>query len=266
MIHEPTRISCHKASLLDNILTNVDAYCESGILLCDVSDHLPVFSFTNVSIQLNTDREESCGHKRLLTDANILKFSHLLSTINWHDYVHFEDTNENYNSFISILMTLYNECSPVTLIRKQKQHKKPWYSSHLRKLCNKRLRFYRKYLKNPTNENKIRYNSIRNFVTKEIRKAKKNYYNQRFKDANGNMSGTWIVINNLLGKNKKIKLPEFKDDGITISNEAVAKGFNDFFVNVASKMLSEFPNASQSNLSPTAHIENNLNTFFCKPI
>ena len=44
VIDSPTRITQTSASLLDNIFTNFNSPIQSGILLSDISDHLPIFS------------------------------------------------------------------------------------------------------------------------------------------------------------------------------------------------------------------------------
>lgn len=45
MISKPTRITLKSATVTDNIFTNaVDGKVVSGILITDVSDHLPVFT------------------------------------------------------------------------------------------------------------------------------------------------------------------------------------------------------------------------------
>jgi hypothetical protein len=44
----PTRFTWHSATLIDNIFTNdLDNYAFSGLLLSDISDHLPIFSIFN---------------------------------------------------------------------------------------------------------------------------------------------------------------------------------------------------------------------------
>jgi exonuclease III len=45
---QPTRITDHTATLIDNIYFNsIEHYCISGNLVCDISDHLPNFLFIN---------------------------------------------------------------------------------------------------------------------------------------------------------------------------------------------------------------------------
>jgi hypothetical protein len=47
-----TRITHHTATLIDNIFTNDYQHNHfSGLLLSDISDHLPVFLITDINIQ-----------------------------------------------------------------------------------------------------------------------------------------------------------------------------------------------------------------------
>ena len=80
---------------------------------------------------------------------------------------------------------------------------------------------------------------MRNKFTFESRKAKRKYYELKFKDTKGNMSATWKVINNLLGKKKKLSNAKFVSDGIPIPDHEIADNFNDYFVNAASNLLKE---------------------------
>ena len=45
LIDKPTRITDHSATLIDNIFTNeLDSKINSGLLISDISDHLPIFA------------------------------------------------------------------------------------------------------------------------------------------------------------------------------------------------------------------------------
>jgi hypothetical protein len=45
LITLPTRLTSHSATLIDNIFTNnLEKYAFSGLILSDISDHLPVFA------------------------------------------------------------------------------------------------------------------------------------------------------------------------------------------------------------------------------
>ena len=67
------------------------------------------------------------------------------------------------------------------------------------------------------------------------------------------MKETWKTLNNVLGRNKKSKLPDFfKDtDGnkITDSNE-IADNFNDFFTNIGTKLADKITPPDSNYVSP----------------
>jgi hypothetical protein len=46
LINRPTRLTSHSATLIDNIFTNCPSQnTVNGIILNDMSDHLPIFAF-----------------------------------------------------------------------------------------------------------------------------------------------------------------------------------------------------------------------------
>jgi hypothetical protein len=50
-ISKPTRITYHSSTLIDNIITNnLDHDMISGIIYTDLSDHLPIFLFSDLNI------------------------------------------------------------------------------------------------------------------------------------------------------------------------------------------------------------------------
>ena len=64
IIHFPTRITNNTSSLLDNIFTNNLNHMFTGVLVADVSDHLPIFCISqkhvvnkNIQVILNIHSE-----------------------------------------------------------------------------------------------------------------------------------------------------------------------------------------------------------------
>ena len=59
LIHRPTRVTRSSATLLDNIFTNqFDMSIVSGLLYCDISDHLPVFQITTLQHPITSTKNE----------------------------------------------------------------------------------------------------------------------------------------------------------------------------------------------------------------
>ena len=56
LITLPTRITLHSANFIDNIFTNdFDHYAFSGLVLTDISDHLPVFTVSNEKMKIRDE-------------------------------------------------------------------------------------------------------------------------------------------------------------------------------------------------------------------
>ena len=91
---KPTRITSTSATLSDNIITNSNSFQTSGIIIADVSDHLPVFITTDLKLCRNeTDQIET--EVRQLKDQNIQYFKSELSKVNWEVKCSGEDINQS---------------------------------------------------------------------------------------------------------------------------------------------------------------------------
>ena len=70
----PTRFGDSSSSLIDNIFTNKpDDTSVAGILISDISDHLPIFYISKTSI-LSSKPTYTNIKTRALTDTNIKAF------------------------------------------------------------------------------------------------------------------------------------------------------------------------------------------------
>lgn len=84
-------------------------------------------------------------------------------------------------------------------------------------------------------------NQLKNFnkvLKKSIKRAKKNYYTKLFDRIKNDSRKTWSVINSLINKSHSRQTErEFIVDGEKISDEnEIANGFNNYFLNIATKM------------------------------
>ena len=112
-ITRPTRITSHTATLLDNIFANkFFDHSRSGLLITDVSDHLPVFS-----IHSNNDSSNSHTHDPVVIRDNnketLANFLKTLNEINWSSLDGHYDPQNAYNSFTEKYFESYNVCFPV---------------------------------------------------------------------------------------------------------------------------------------------------------
>ena len=127
--------------------------------------------------------------------------------------------------------------SIIMILEKKKnirRNNKPFMTKALSKAIMQRTRFRNKFLKNPTSENRLIYNSQRNFCLSLLRKEKREYFeNLNEKDITDN--GTfWHIVKPFLSD--KIKSREnitlVNNQNITSKEVEVANTLNNFFSNI----------------------------------
>ena len=111
-----------------------------------------------------------------------------------------------------------------------------------------RDRLFKRKKENPHNNKiKITYNLFRNRINREIKKAKKAYYNKYFQDNLSNIKNTWKGIKNILNlnNNKASKISQLHYDGSNINtNKGMANAFNDFFTKIGPTLDNDIPSSS----------------------
>ena len=91
---------------------------------------------------------------------------------------------------------------------------------------------------------KTPYSLFRNRINNELKKAKRNYYNLYFDINMTNMKKTWKGIKDILNLKGKTDqhISQISSNNKLISDEKeVANVFNNFFVNIGTKLDSEIP-------------------------
>lgn len=134
-IDRPTRIKRNKhghvtVSLIDNIFTNdIASKFNSGVFVTDLTDHFPIFTFTNNDSHRSTPPTASYINKRQLKSDNIKALKNALSMVDWN-LISSNDPNPepSYDKFHTKLTNLLNIHCPVikTKVHKRKTPKKPW--------------------------------------------------------------------------------------------------------------------------------------------
>ena len=112
------------------------------------------------------------------------------------------------------------------------------------------------------------YRTSRNLVNKEIRLAKKRFYQSRINEASGDQKATWKVLNDLLGKKSCItKINELKSDGgVTITNpEDIADYMNKHFAAIGPNLASKIQ-VNEDNITPTEFLTEKDSSFNLKKV
>lgn len=141
LITKPSRITAHCATLIDNIFTNyMENSLVSGLLLNDISDHLPVF----VIHDCNCGKEKEdhiINHRRIRTDESINAFRNDLTAQNWNNLYEERDIDKAYETFLNTFQSLYDKNCPIKKSngRQNQNHtSRPWITKGLHNACKKK--------------------------------------------------------------------------------------------------------------------------------
>ena len=201
LIYKPTRITHTSASLIDNIFTNDNSATLSGILLCDISDHLPVYSFSTDKV---ITHKTIIINYRKMNRHSIENFNNLLANETWDDVLLGGDTNNSYNHFESKLSSIFNKSFPQVSkkVKLFNNTSKPWLTTGIIISIQHKSKLYKKYLKSPTPIHRDNYKKFNNLLKRIIRLAERNYYHNKFNQALGNIKESWNIINEILNRSK----------------------------------------------------------------
>lgn len=270
VINKPSRITTHSASLIDNIFTNnIYNNLLSGLLMNDITDHLPVFVMFDCEGQTKRDTmTRPSNSRRLRTDEAIEAFKYELAIEKWREVYEATDVDEAYGGFLNKFLVLFDRSCPVLQQvkwgKKSKTPHKPWISKGILNACKKKNSLYRDFIKHRSSEKEIKYKRYKNKLIDIIRKCKKEYYNNLLENNKNDSKGTWNIINKIIRKStNKPSYPNYfteKEKDITNMDDVV-EGFNTFFVSVGPD-LAEKIKPPQGGANSKHKIDRNSSTIF----
>lgn len=269
VITKPTRITKSSQTVIDNIFTNeCITPIDSGILVNDLSDHLPIFLIPNNQTSEKNTPQYKKVQKRKLTDVALDEFKAKLENVDWESLLEgrANDVNDCYNGFLGKLLSIYDKCCPIQeKIVKLNKHHKPWFTQGLKKACRKKNHLYRKFLLNRDERSESKYKQYKNKLTSILRYARKNYYHELIAQHTGDMKNTWRSINRIIGRGKCDELPsEFNAENRKItSNKEISNEFNKFFTDIGPNLASQI---EEVRVSPLDYIpETTYQTMLLRP-
>ena len=270
LITRPTRITCQSKTLVDNIFTSdVTSHIQSGLLINDTSDHLPIFQITDISI--NCPKNNSVYNKRrIVTDRNICEIISELEETEWGEILNSDDVNFSFETFVNKLTDIYSKnCPAATGKVNNKRPNKPWMTSGLKNACKKKNLLYKYFLKSRSKQSEDKYKTYKNKLTTILRKCEKNYNTKLLELNKGNLKETWRLLNSIINKKKKTMQVgnEFENKGESITgDENIANGFNNYFVNVGPSLANKIP-ATDTHFSQYLSDSTNVkNSLFLNPV
>lgn len=108
-----------------------------GLLVKDITDHLPVFAIYDCYHKLMY--ESNIRQRRMRTVESVNAFRADLMSLDWSDILHGQDVNTAYEIFLDTFLALYNKSCPVRQSkRKNKSSEKLWLTRGILSSCKKK--------------------------------------------------------------------------------------------------------------------------------
>jgi len=268
VITKPTRVTTNSSTLIDNIFTSNPINIISGILDVSISDHFPIFIIQkNMLPKRNNTITPTTISYRLINDRTLYDLGNCLNDYDFDAVYSCTDSTEAINQLNAVLDEKFNYYCPVkTKIISNKVIHKPWITPHILRCIKRRDNLYRLLRNGRTTIDVCK--RYRNYVTKEIRTRKRQYYADLFERHSNDTKKTWSVINSLLrpSNNKKdSSIREIVCNNNTYTDKSeIADQMNSYFCNIGRNITDSIPDNGKT---PNSYITTNLpNSFFFSPI
>ena len=200
-ILQPTRITSHSNTLIDNIFSNaIEPDIISGNLTATISDHLPQFAIIpNIS-----------GNKYNIYERDWSKFDRenfILDyfSVDWEDLLKIDKLNPDNSTkmYLDAINMLLDTYAPLKRINKYKlkSKSKPWITLGLQKSISVKNKLFVKFItKNSIlkEEFHTNYKKYRNLLSTLMKRSKQAYFDKYFEANWNNIKNTWKGIKSLI--------------------------------------------------------------------
>ena len=250
-ILQPTRITNHSATLIDNIFFNsLTHHTISGNIVYDLTDHLPNFLIIS---KLHLLPKNIKIFRRDYTTYDESQLLDEIKSIDWNkELKDLDDASHLFDNFYSKLSSIINKHVPMKPLsrREIKQSSKPWITYGIRTSIRVKNRLYKKYIKTKSSYYHNKFKLYRNKLNHLVRKSKINYYNNYFNTNKTNIKNVWKGIKEIIGSTRSnATLPSkfITENNIELTDcKDIANHFNEFFSNIGSNLASSLPDLGVS--------------------
>ena len=271
-IIQPTRMTFHSKSIIDNIFSNcISQDIISGNLTSTISDHLPQFLialqiFSNVPNKKSNIFEHDLSkfnREECILDYFAIDWPHILKLQN-------NDTNTSFQNFFDYINRILDKHAPLKKLSKCKLKfkTKTWITMALQKSTSIKNKLFSDYInkKDQKTELHIKYKSYRNMLSTLMKKIKQNYFITFFENNLKNLKNTWKGIKSIISmKSSFLNTPTlltFQNENID-NPERIANIFNNYFSTIGEETQAKI---KHSHKKYTDYLSNeNTDTFFLSP-
>lgn len=269
-INKGTRVSQNSSTIIDHIFVRnrnknyPNLIFTSSIFETDLTDHYSVFlSIKNDGLGTKINNPGESFNK-----IDFFKLNTLLKKENWGDVMNCNNVQSSYNFFITKLKFYISNATKQCKVSNNRCRKlKPWITTGLINSIHHRDDLKKKLMHNYSEEKKEEYVRYRNNLNRLLKSTKNNYYKNKLNNVHGDCKKTWEIINDATNYKLKVKnsrkLNIYNDSGdLVTNNKENANLFNNYFINVGSKMAEEI----DKNIPDIPEGSNIQSSIFLKPV
>ena len=199
-ITRPTRITKSTATLTDNIFISQHwlSNYESGVLVDDISDHLP--SITTVKNLNVSKREPITITSRDTRQKNVTALKASLAAINWQNLITPNSPNTNMTLLHAKLAEEIDHFTPVKMhtVNPKKARREPWLTTGIYISIRRSKKLYLETLRSNASEvTRTKYSNYAKQLQRVKRKAKLSYYEDKCRLFKHNTKKLWGIINEI---------------------------------------------------------------------
>lgn len=261
IISEFTRVTPSTSSTLDLIIvSDQDKVSQSGVLTYAFSDHQVIYcTRKQKKICSNCQYVKNI---RCMRNYDVSVFKEQLRNVNWFNVLNSEDIDKAWLEFKKLFLDVLNIIAPVKSVR-VKQKSEAWFNGEILHLLGERNRAFVKFRKSKLDADYVMYKGLRNRCKNLIESCKKGFIKEKIESNSNNAKDLWKTLKNMgltmKGNSESSKIGLKDDRGDIVFDESfVTNKFNNFFCNVASKLVSLLPNSSGY------YISTSLDSFYIK--
>ena len=233
LVSEATRVTSDSRTLIDHIYSN----CPENVTSLDVpkiglSDHYPIFFTRKMHVQPPKMSHYTISY-RSFKHFDELKFVEDLQSVPWDTIKLFDDTDDILEAWLDLFLQVVDKHVPLKQHRVRHKNQPQWLSSEILEAMKCRDR-------HKSLGNHDEYKVWRNKVIKLIQNGKKTQYQTFISNNKGNPSSIYKLFKEVgagKGPQKQSTIGSIKTGETLIEDSTeIASEFNNFFVNVASKL------------------------------
>ena len=190
----PTRITAMSQTLIDNIfVNNFQCIRQSGAIINDCSDHLPIFLIIEMPACGQTNDNNKAEH--LKTSVFDYRKIETLARRVKTKLDGFTETDDPEAGASYLTETIHSELTNLSTKRKKLKYEpvQPWISPGILRSINVKNKLHKKYVQRPTVEKENIFKQYRNRLNTTIKLAKKMYYREKLEENKNNPKRLWAT-------------------------------------------------------------------------